>query len=122
AGGPTPTSLPPPRVCCPGRSRRLGWTRGWQPPPKTRRGTRRSSRRWRRPLATSARTSARRAWGAPPTPPGGGGGGAAAEDEAGERPMVAAMAEALGYVGEDVGSPILVLDTQPRRGVWGPIL
>jgi 2-hydroxychromene-2-carboxylate isomerase len=47
---------------------------------------------------------------------------AAAEDEAWDTPIVAAMAEALGYVGEDVGSPILVLDTQPRRGVWGPIL
>jgi hypothetical protein len=32
------------------------------------------------------------------------------------------MAQALGDVGDDVGSPILVLDTQPRRGVWGPIL
>jgi hypothetical protein len=46
----------------------------------------------------------------------------AAHDEAWDAQIVAAMAEALGYVGDDVGSPILVLDTQPRRGVWGPIL
>jgi 2-hydroxychromene-2-carboxylate isomerase len=47
---------------------------------------------------------------------------AAAEDPAWDAPIKAAMAEATGYVGDDVGSPILVFDTEPRRGIWGPVL
>src|SRR5215510_2351801 len=40
---------------------------------------------------------------------------AAATEQAWDAPIVAAMQQARGFVGEDGGSPILVFDTQPRR-------
>jgi hypothetical protein len=46
----------------------------------------------------------------------------AAEDPRWDEPIRASMREATGYVGEDVGSPILVFDTEPRQGIWGPVL
>lgn len=46
----------------------------------------------------------------------------AADDESRDDALRAAIGEASGYAGEDVGSPILVFDTEPRRGFSGPIM
>ncbi len=46
----------------------------------------------------------------------------AAHDEEWDVPVRAALDEAVGYVGDDVGSPVLVFDTEPRRGISGPVL
>jgi predicted DsbA family dithiol-disulfide isomerase len=47
---------------------------------------------------------------------------AAAQDADWDEPILAAMREASRCVGDDVGSPVLVFDTRPRRGIWGPLL
>lgn len=47
---------------------------------------------------------------------------AAADDDRWDEPLRAGIREVREQVGDDVGSPVLVYDTEPRRGFSGPVV